>query len=71
MQDRRAIPTPLAVTQHRKDVTLKFNTQEESDEAWRLLSALAEAHADRVHKLQEHDAEYCAEIKQIQQMKDD
>ena len=45
---REPMPTPLMVTQRQdKSVTLKFTTQAEADAAWRILSALAEAHADR------------------------
>lgn len=45
---REPMPTPLMVTQAgQKSVMLKFNTQEEADVAWRILSALAEAHANR------------------------
>lgn len=49
------IPTPLYVTQHGKSVMLKFKTQEEADAAWRMLSALAEAHADRTHAEQDQE----------------
>ena len=54
--ERQPMPTPLYVTQRSdKSVTLRFNTQEEADLAWRILSALAEAHADRTHTEQELD----------------
>lgn len=46
---RSSIPTPLYVTQQGKGVLLKFKTQAEADAAWRMLAALAEAHANRTH----------------------
>jgi hypothetical protein len=46
---RAQMPTPLYVTQNGKGVLLRFKTQAEADAAWRMLAALAEAHADRTH----------------------
>jgi hypothetical protein len=47
-----SVPTPLYVTQQGKGVLLKFSTQEEADLAWRILSAMANAHAERTHEQQ-------------------
>jgi hypothetical protein len=47
------VPTPLYVTMNVKKVTLAFITQEEADRAYRMLSALANAHADRAHAIQD------------------
>jgi hypothetical protein len=51
------VPTPLYVTMNAKKVTLKFLTQEEADRAYRMLSALANAHADRQHALDSEEAQ--------------
>lgn len=56
------MPTPLYVTQDRsKGVLLRFKTQEEADIAWRYLSALAEAHADRTHEEQQLECKHAYE----------
>lgn len=47
------MPTPLYVTQDGRKIILRYETQEEADAAYRILSALAAMHADHINKLRE------------------
>ncbi len=57
------VPTPLHVSMDAKKVTLKFLTQEEADRAYRMLSALAMAHADRAQAIQEDEDQLLIDYK--------
>lgn len=50
---KQSVPTPLYVTQQDLKVVLRFKTQAEADQAFRMLSALAAAHADHTRQLEE------------------
>lgn len=51
---RDKMPTPLYVTDGgRKKVLLSYNTQEEADAAYRILSALAAIHANAANAIRE------------------